>query len=187
MKALDDLRKETVSTERPRPRPFDTHRLLHHIEEEMRPYHHVPPLIDRNATLNARHICLAPLVKKAEPQAPPKPRQSKAVLHLQLGFAKSRELSKEEVTRLATSLAFAAKKEELNVTALDYVKFERSVPRIRMTVSVYMVLQAFISKWRLQRSFAGSRKRDRGLGLDSARVEEDRALKKPRADTPMRQ
>ena len=185
MKALTDTRKETVGMERPR--PFDTHRLLHHIEEEMRPYHHVPPLIDRNATLNARHICLAPLAKKTQPQVPLKPQQSKAVLHLQLGFAKSRELSKEEVTRLATSLAFAAKKEELHITALDYIKFERSVPRIRMTVSVYMVLQGFIRNWRLQRSFTGSRKRDRGLSLDSARAEEDRAAKRSRVDTPMRQ
>jgi hypothetical protein len=183
MKALTDLRKETIGMKRPR--PFDTHRLLHHIEEEMRPYHHVPPLIDRIATLNARHICLAPLVKKAEPSVPLQTQQSKAILHLQLGFAKSRELSKEEVTRLATSLAFAAKKEELNIIALDYVNFERSAPRIRITVSVYLVLQAWIRAWRRQRGFAGSRKRDRGIDHDSELVDEGRDPKRSRMDTPM--
>ena len=185
MKALTDLRKEAVGMKRPR--PFDTHRLLHHIEEEMRPYHHVPPLIDRIATLNARHICLAPLVKNPEPRLPLQSQPSKAVLHLQVGFAKSRELSKAEVTRLATSLAFAAKKEELNIIALDYINFERSAPRIRITFSVAMVLQAWIRTWRRQRGFAGTRKRDRGIDRDSERGEDERALKRSRVDTPMRQ
>jgi hypothetical protein len=182
MKALNDLHKETVGMERPR--PFDTHRLHHRIREDMRPKYHIPPLFDRIETLNARHICLAPLVK-TEPSLVLQPQQNKAVLHLQLNFSKSRELSKEEVARLGTSLAFAAKKEELNITTLDYVRFECSAPRVRITVSVAMVLQACIRAWRRRKSFAGSRKRDRASDHGVEPLGKERTSKRPRVDSPM--
>jgi len=122
---------------------------------------------------------------KSEPRLQLQTQQSRAVLHLQLNFAKSRELSKEEVTRLGTSLAFAAKKEELNITTLDYVRFECSAPRVRITISVAMVLQSWIRTWRRQKGVAGSRKRDRGLDYGSERSEKDGAAKRPRVDSPM--
>jgi hypothetical protein len=182
MRSLEELHEETIG---PEPRPFDTHRLHHYVSKSMSVDHDVPPLHDRMETLNARHICLAPLVKTPHTTLP-RPQLAKGALHLKVVFAKNRELNEKEITKLGTSLAFAAKNANLDIIDLDYVEFDCSPPKIRITVAVTIYLRCWIRRWRLGKES----RRDRisnhvHIHEPDQAEEEERPLKRPRFDSPM--
>jgi hypothetical protein len=183
MKSLKELHGETVGTE---PRPFDTNRLHRHVMKGMSSDHDVPPLFDRMDTLNARHIFLAPLVKTAR-QTLPRPQLAKGVLHLKVVFAKNRELNEEEITKLGTSLALAAKNTRLDIIDLDYVRFDCSPPKIRITIGVAMYLQDWIRNWRKKKGSRCDRTRDRIVHHERDQSNGERPTKRLRVDSPMEQ
>jgi hypothetical protein len=180
--SLTDLHVEPVDTIRP---PFDTSRLHDRIMRRMRTMrrkHHIPPLLNRNENRNARHICLAPLSKN-ELQPLRQADRTKGILHLQVVFEKNRELNMEETTRLASSLAQAAKKTNLNITTLDWVVFEPSAPKIRITVSVHKFLRIWVRNWRDRRRLR-NRDRDRARSQHSSQRDNNRPLKRLRVSSP---
>jgi hypothetical protein len=185
MRSLKELHGEAAGTE---PRPFDTNRLHRHVMKGMSSDHDVPPLLDRMDTLNARHIFLAPLVKTAR-QTLPRPQLAKGVLHLKVVFAKNRELNEKEITKLGTSLALAAKTTNLDIIDLDYVSFDCSAPKIRITVGVAMYLQNWIRNWRKKNGSRCDRTRDRIVHHERAQPDEDeeRPMKRLKVDSPMEQ
>ena len=183
MRSLEELHGETTG---PEPRPFDTHRLHHYVSKGMSADHDVPPLHDRMETLNARHICLAPLVKTPH-QTLPRPQLAKGALHLKVVFAKNRELNEKEITKLGTSLAFAAKNANLDIIDLDYVEFDCSPPKIRITVAVTIYLRSWIRRWREGRVSRRNRITNGVHFHERDLTEEGRPLKRPRFDSPMGQ
>lgn len=135
--------------------PFNTSRLHDQIMRRMRLEHRfIPSLFRRVQEDNARHICLAPVIKDVS-SASPEPSHIKGVLHLQVTFANNRELHNNEITRLASLLADAAKRADLNITALDWHSFEPRVPRIRITVGILRIIKDWIRRWRLNRDLYG--------------------------------
>jgi hypothetical protein len=149
--------------------------------------HDVPPLFDRMETLNARHICLAPLVK-TPPLTLPRPQLAKGALHLKVVFAKNRELNEKEITKLGTSLAFAAKNANLDIIDLEYVEFDCSPPKIRITVAVTIYLRCWIRRWREAKDSRRDKITNRVHIHERDRAEqEERPLKRPRYDSPMGQ
>jgi hypothetical protein len=182
--SLTDLHVEPADTIRP---PFDTSRLHDRIMRRMRTMrrkHHIPPLLNRNENRNARHICLAPLSKN-ELQPIRQTDRAKGILHLQVVFEKNRELDMDETTRLASSLAQAAKSTNLNITTLDWVVFEPSAPKIRITVSVHKFLRIWVRNWRDRRRVR-DRNRDRARSQHGNQRDSNRPLKRLRVASPAR-
>ena len=147
--SLAELHGEATKSE---DRPFDTSRLHNRIMDRMRPEHNLPPLFNRNESLNARHICLAPILKSAIEQQQRRVERAAGVLKLQVVFSKNRELDKDETTRLCRALVQGAKDANLNITALDWISFEPRPSHIEVTVAIAMLLKAWFRRWRARRS-----------------------------------
>lgn len=144
---------------------FDTSLLHARIMRRMhdnRRQHHIPPLLNRTESLNARHICLAPLSNQM-PQSLPRNQRAKGVLSLQVVFAKHNRLSKSEVTLLASSLANGAKTTSLDIIALEWVAFEGKVPYLYTLVNVMKLIKLWVNGWR-------RRKKLRAIGLAQIRA-----------------
>lgn len=186
--SLTDLYPKTASPFQP---PFDTSRLHDRIASRMRkmPHvHHIPPLLDRNENFNAQHIYLAPLIKPIQEPSGQTDR-AKGILHLQVVFAKHRDLTMDETTRLASCLAQAAKSANLNINALDWVMFEPSSPKIRITASVHKFIKIWIKNARDKRRAPEPDRHHFALSQHSHHRddENDRPSKRPRLSAPTQQ
>lgn len=157
--SLTDLHSDNVGIEHI---PFDTTRLLHQIMRHLRSrgQSHIPSLFNRVEGRNARHICLASLTKLVPHRTSPVSR-AKGILHLQIVFAKHRELNKDETIRLAGCLARAAKQADLGISSLDWVTFEPSAPRIGITLAVHRLLQRWVKDFRSRKRRAYGHARGR--------------------------
>jgi hypothetical protein len=179
---LTELHGEAIKTG---DRPFDTSRLHNRIMDRMRPRQNIPPLYNRNESLNARHICLAPILKSTIEQ-PRRVERAAGVLHLQVVFTKNRDLNEEETVRLCRALVQGAKDANLNITTLDWANFEPSPLDIGITVAIAVFLKAWIRRWRAKRMSLLDQIRERIRGRSQERQGDGMSPKRPRLSSPMR-
>jgi hypothetical protein len=102
---------------------LDTSRLHSRAMDRMRPLVNIPRLYNRIGSRNTRHIRLAPLPKTVH-QKLPQAERAASMIRLEIVFAEYFELSRKEITLLATSLATAVKVADLDITELNWVFFD---------------------------------------------------------------